>query len=291
MSGKAAITINMVGCGRVGRVIGRLLAGTTGVVLQDVITRSLATAQQAVSVMGAGHAVPNMGLMRHADLWLLGTSDQHLCAAAQALAQHWKAAGNPINQAPRDAPIAVHFSGALASTELAALAQPPLGWRIASAHPVLSFAQHDVAVQQFAGTPVALEGDPVALEVLHTLLTRLGGRCFPIQADNKMRYHAAAVFASNFVPVIQQTALDLWAASGVPSEILSTLWPRMLQNACHNTLALGPVQALTGPAARGDMALVERQHQSVQQWHPVAGDAYRALSELARQMAGNPTGV
>ncbi len=280
------LVVNMVGCGRVGRVLGRLLADKAGATVQDVLTRSLASAQQAVAVMGVGHAVEQMSAMRPADVWIFGTSDQHLRGAAQALAQHWaRVPSKPTAGLTNTPPMALHLSGALASSELSALAQAPLGWRIASAHPVLSFAQHDLALQQFAGTPVALEGDAQALPVLQALLTALGAQCFEIQAAHKMRYHAAAVFASNFLPVIQQTALDLWADSGVPPEIINTLWPRMLQNASHNTLTLGPRAALTGPAARGDTELVARQHQSVQQWNPAAGDAYLALSALARQMA------
>ncbi|HEY5581115.1 MAG TPA: DUF2520 domain-containing protein [Rhodoferax sp.] len=43
----------------------------------------------------------------------------------------------------------------------------------------------------------------------------------------------------------------------------------LLRNARNNILTLGPA-ALTGPAARGDSALVQRQGEAVAQWNATA---------------------
>jgi predicted short-subunit dehydrogenase-like oxidoreductase (DUF2520 family) len=61
----------------------------------------------------------------------------------------------------------------------------------------------------------------------------------------------------------------------------------LLRNAVNNILALGPVCALTGPAARGDTALVQRQGEAVAQWNTTAGEAYQALSQLAAKLAAS----
>jgi predicted short-subunit dehydrogenase-like oxidoreductase (DUF2520 family) len=60
---------------------------------------------------------------------------------------------------------------------------------------------------------------------------------------------------------------------------------RLLHNAVNNIVQLGPQGALTGPAARGDTSLVSQQAQALTQWHPVAGEAYLALSTLAQQLS------
>jgi len=93
------------------------------------------------------------------------------------------------------------------------------------------------------------------------------------------------VFGTNFLPVLQALAEDLWRDSGVPPELLPRLRTSLLRNAVDNVLALGPAGALTGPAARGDTALVQRQGLAVSAWNPTAGEAYRALSELAQRLA------
>jgi predicted short-subunit dehydrogenase-like oxidoreductase (DUF2520 family) len=67
--------------------------------------------------------------------------------------------------------------------------------------------------------------------------------------------------------------------------LLPALRVRLLRNAVDNLLALGPAGALTGPAARGDTALVQRQGRAIAQWDAGAGTAYVALSELAARLA------
>jgi predicted short-subunit dehydrogenase-like oxidoreductase (DUF2520 family) len=265
-------TLNLVGAGRVGKTLGRLWHVSGRLQVQDVLTTSPASALTAVDFIGAGRAVDELAAMRPADLWLLAVPDRQIAASAAALAQ------------AQVAPATVfHASGALAAAELASL--QTRGWQIASAHAILSFATPAQAVVQFAGTPCALEGDARAIETLQPLLEVIGARCFPLASEHKLLYHAAAVFATNFLPVLQAQAEALWQHSGMPAELLPELRARLLHNAVDNLLALGPAGALTGPAARGDTALVQRQGQALAAQDPQAGAAYTALSALAHRLA------
>jgi hypothetical protein len=54
-------TLNLVGAGHVGRVLGQLFAASGAFTLQDVLTRSPASAQGAVAFIGAGHACAGGG--------------------------------------------------------------------------------------------------------------------------------------------------------------------------------------------------------------------------------------
>lgn len=265
-------TLNLIGGGRVGKTLGRLWQ-TQGVLqVQDVLTTSPASAQAAVDFIGAGRPANSVQTLRPADCWLIAVPDRQIAASAQALAR----AGRPPS-------IAFHASGALAAAELAPL--QAAGWQIASAHCILSFATPATAVQQFPGTSCALEGDAAALAALQPLFSAIGAHCFTLPSADKLRYHAGAVFATNFLPVLQATAEALWLNSGVPPELLPQLRTTLLRNAVDNLLALGPAGALTGPAARGDTALVQRQGQAVAAWDAQAGAAYTALSELAARLA------
>ncbi len=265
-------TLNLIGGGRVGKTLGQLWH-TRGVLqVQDVLTTSPASAQAAVDFIGAGRPVASLDTMRPADFWLLAVPDRQIAASAQALSR--------TGLVPATA---FHASGALAAAELAPL--QALGWLTASAHCILSFATPAAAVQQFAGTPCALEGETSAIAALQPLFDAIGARCFTLPSDDKLRYHAAAVFATNFLPVLQAAAEALWQDSGVPPELLPQLRATLLRNAVDNLLALGPTGALTGPAARGDTALVQRQGQAVALWNAEAGTAYAALSALAARLA------
>jgi predicted short-subunit dehydrogenase-like oxidoreductase (DUF2520 family) len=266
-------TINLVGGGRVGQTLGRLQAQDGQVRVQALLTRSQASAEQALAFIGSGRAVGNMQHMRPADLWLLAVPDGQIAPVAKALAA--------CDSLP---PATVfHASGALGSELLHPLRAK--GWQVASAHCLLSFASPALALQQFAGTPCALEGDAQALAELRALFTRLGAQCFDVRAQDKMLYHAGAIFATNFLPVLQDLAEQLWQQTGMPLPMVQHLRASLLHNAVNNLVALGPQAALTGPAARGDLALVAAQGQAVQQWDSTAGQAYQALSALARSLA------
>jgi predicted short-subunit dehydrogenase-like oxidoreductase (DUF2520 family) len=267
-------TLNLVGCGRVGKTLAHLWNAHRVLQIQDVLTTSQASAAQAVAFIGAGHAVQTLAQMRPADLWMVAVPDRQIAASAKEMAQAL---------AGRTPAIAFHCSGALGSSELAPLRKH--GWQAASAHCILSFASPATAIEQFAGTPCGIEGETAATSRLQPIYTAIGAQCFALAADKKLLYHAAAVFATNFLPVLQAVAEDLWQASGVPPELLPQLRASLLRNAVDNVLALGPAGALTGPAARGDTGLVNRQAQAVADWDATSGNAYRALSELAMRLA------
>lgn len=271
-------TINLIGGGRVGQTLGRLLAQDGHDQVQDVLTRSPASAARAVAFIGAGRAIADVNQLRPADVWVLAVPDGQVVPTATALAQ--------LDLAPA---LAFHCSGAISSAELVALKHK--GWQVASAHCLLSFAEPAAAVMQFANTPCALEGNVQALAELRTLFTRLGAQCFDLAAADKLLYHAGAVFATNFLPVLQDLAEQLWQHANMPPELARQMRATLLNNAVNNIVKLGPQGALTGPAARGDTALVAAQGEAVAQWNTQAGVAYRALSQLAGQLHGHPVGI
>ena len=257
-----------------GQTLAALLHQQSQVQVQDLHSRTFSSAQQAAQFVGAGTPVATLAQMRPADVWLLSVPDAQVAVAAQALAD---AQGTGLSGA-----IVCHNSGFLS----AAVLQPlqALGCHVASAHPVLNFASPDTGVRQFAGTPCGLEGDAQALTWLHASLTAIGGCCFEIASADKPLYHAAAVFSSNFTTVLQGIAQDAWRSAGVPEDLMRPLTQALLTSTVDNVLALGPAQALTGPAARGDTAVVHAQGLVVQGWNAPAGELYQTLSALASQL-------
>ena len=271
-------TLNIVGAGRVGQTLAHQWHQRGVFAVQDVLTRSNASALAACTRIGAGAPQTALSALRFADVWMLAIPDAELprCAAALAAVQTAQAA-------PERPVIVFHCSGALGSEVLAPLAA--LGWLTASAHCLLSFAQIDTALAQFAGTPCALEGNATACERLQQAFAAIGAQCFALAGSDKLLYHAAAVFATNFLPVLQATAEDLWARTGMPPPLVAHARTALLRNAVANITTLGPQAALTGPAARGDRTAIERQGAAVAQWDPDAGAAYAALSALALRLA------
>jgi predicted short-subunit dehydrogenase-like oxidoreductase (DUF2520 family) len=270
-------TLNILGCGRVGSTLGYLWRAQGVFLIQDVHNASAASAYQAVQFMGAGRPVQRLCDMQPADIWMVAVPDGQIASVVEQLAQHLKGIRSTT---------VFHCSGALSSAELQVLkSMQNTGLQIASAHCILSFSAPSSAVTQFAGTPCALEGDAAATQMLQPAFEAIGANCFDLAAKDKVLYHAAAVFATNFLPVLQVVAADLWQSTGMPKDLIAPLNASLLQKAVQNIAAQGAAKALTGPAARGDTELVAFQGAAVADWHAQAGAAYAALSELASQIA------
>ena len=272
------VSLNIIGAGHVGRVLGRLLGGVDGIAVQDVLTRSQASAQAAVDFIGAGTPVAAFAALRRADVTMLAVSDDQIASACAALAAQGGVHGS----------IVFHCSGALASGVLQAASAA--GAAVASAHPIRSFADPAQVAASFDGTYCGVEGDAQALAFLTPALAAIGARPVAIDAAAKTVYHAAAVFASNYLVTVLDASLRAYQAAGIPEAVARQLAGPLITETVANVLRLGAAPALTGPIARGDMATVARQQQAVTQWDAATGELYAALVaptvDLARRKRG-----
>jgi len=266
-------TLNIVGAGHVGRTLGRLFAAHGAFTVQDVLTRSPDSAGQAVAFIGAGRAVSRLADLRPAAAWMLAVGDDQIAPSCAALA------GAGLLQ---DA-VVFHCSGAKASSELqAAIAAGALA---ASVHPVRSFADPDAVAAAFAGTWCGVEGDAGALALLTPAFEAIGARLVAIDPAAKTVYHAASVFASNYLVTVLDAALRAYVAAGVPEEVARELARPLASETLANVFRLGPAAALSGPVARGDVATVARQQAAVSGWDAPTGRLYAALVEATTALA------
>lgn len=271
--------MNLVGAGHVGRTLGRLFAATGALALQDVLTRSPRSAMEAIAFIGAGRACDEMAQMRPARVWMLAVGDDAIAPACAALARSQPLAGS----------IVFHCSGAKASGELAAAVDA--GAFVASVHPVRSFADPEAVAGAFAGTWCGVEGDPEALAVLEPAFASIGAQLVRIDPAAKTVYHAAAVFASNYLVTVLDAALRAYAAAGVPESVARELAHPLASEALANVFRIGPEAALSGPVARGDFATVARQQDAVTRWDPATGRLYEALVAATRDLARRKRGA
>lgn len=271
-------TLNLVGAGHVGRALGRLFAAGGAFTVQDVLTSNAASAREAVDFIGAGQACTTLAQMRPARVWMLAVGDDAIVPACEALAARGQLAGAVV----------FHCSGAKASGELQAARAA--GAHVASVHPVRSFADPQAVAADFAGTFCGIEGDAQALALLEPAFAAIGARLVRIDPAAKTVYHAAAVFASNYLVTVVDAALRAYEAAGVPAEVARELARPLATEALANVFRLGPEAALSGPVARGDFATVARQQEAVTRWDAATGRLYEALvpptAELARRKRG-----
>ncbi|WP_171233906.1 Rossmann-like and DUF2520 domain-containing protein [Ruegeria sp. HKCCA4812] len=271
------IKINVVGAGRVGKTLISLLDGTDGCRIQDILSTSFQSANEAAQLSKTGRVAASYADLRPADLWILSVPDTQISAVAHELKEAFE------NQEKTGKPsVAFQCSGYFPAEQLAPLRS--LSWSLASVHPVLSFADPQAAAAQFKEALCGLEGDEDATAFIQPLLEGLGATCFPIRSESKSLYHAAAVISNNFAVVLQAIAREAWAEAGVPDETARKLNAGLLSSTVENVDLLGPQSALTGPAARGDSEVVAQQGADVAAWHRDAGEIYKQMSLLAQKL-------
>ncbi len=125
-----------------------------------------------------------------------------------------------------------------------------------SLHPLMTFPGPDVAMPDLTGVAAAVDGSDDATVTLTTSLARdLGLRPVRVPGDRRL-YHASAVIAGNFATLLLVEAGRVLAAAGVdPREARAMLAPLAVQSLLNGVD--DPARAITGPAARGDHAVLD----------------------------------
>jgi predicted short-subunit dehydrogenase-like oxidoreductase (DUF2520 family) len=161
-----------------------------------------------------------------------------------AVAKEWSESTGLIPRA------VLHTSG----VHSAAALEP---WRkrdvaVAAWHPLVAVAAP--GREAFRGVWFGVDGDEAAAKVGGELADRLGGRTHVVRPEGRSHYHAAGVFASNYlVSCLRIAADELRRAS--EDAALEALLP-LAQSALRNLGALGLRDGATGPVARGDVRTV-----------------------------------
>jgi predicted short-subunit dehydrogenase-like oxidoreductase (DUF2520 family) len=276
--GSRPTTLSIIGCGKLGRSLGLLWQRCSddprAFILRDILNRSRASGQQACNFIGAGKAATSFDDLHPADVFLIATGDDQIAACCDALA----AAGKL-----QPGSIVFHCSGALSSYELASATAA--GAAVASIHPIRSFASPQQVADSFAGTWCGSEGDTAALAILGPAFEAIGAQLVTIEREQKTLYHAAAVFASNYLVTLIDVAQQAYVAAGIAPELALKLIEPLLSESAANAFRLGPAAALTGPIARGDLATVARQTQALRQWRPQLAGLYEQFATVTSELA------
>jgi predicted short-subunit dehydrogenase-like oxidoreductase (DUF2520 family) len=260
-------TIALIGPGRAGTTLalaltdhGYRVVGVAGRAPDSAATRAAALALDAPARLAS-----EVG--RGAEIVMVATPDHAIASAARAAAPSLEPGA-----------LVFHLAGScnldVFDGMLEALPDTATGVRTASLHPLQTFPSTSDGIERLYGSWAAVAGDP---EIV-TIASMLGLRAFEVAANDRARYHAAAVVASNHVIALLGQVARLAASANVPFEAFRPL----VLTSVENGFGLGPARALTGPVARGDLKTVQAHLQALD---PAERDAYRALAREASKLA------
>ncbi len=178
---------------------------------------------------------------------------------------------------------AFHLSGALSIEVLGDLRRK--GASVGAIHPIQTFATLGRAIELLPGSYFGVTADPGALPAAMELAEALGGKPIAIADSDKPIYHAAACVASNFFVALVDCAERLMESAGVPREVAAKCLLPLIEGTLSNVEALGPMEALTGPIARGDVDTVAGHLKALEENAPEELAVYVALARRTAEIA------
>jgi predicted short-subunit dehydrogenase-like oxidoreductase (DUF2520 family) len=265
------VDIAVVGAGRVGTALAVLWQRADHRIV--AVAGGVATPERAARFLPGVPVLSDEAAASTADVVVIATPD----AAIEPVCRGLAAAG-----ALDAATAVVHASGATGLDALDAAAG--LGVATLSVHPLQTCPTVEAAVERIPAAAFAVTAlDDAGYDLGERLARDAGGRPFRIEDELKPLYHAAAVFASNYLVTVTAIAEELERSAGL-NDPLGALGP--LQAATlANVGRVGPAAALTGPAVRGDAGTVHRNLEALAKHAPEAVRPYVALADLALELA------
>jgi predicted short-subunit dehydrogenase-like oxidoreductase (DUF2520 family) len=274
-----ASTLAIIGAGRVGRALGKLLR-ERGWRIGGVLTRSSASARAAVREIGGGRPLRNFApMVLESDVLLIATPDDAIAPVALQLALF----GDNLWHGR----VVLHTSGALDSGELLPLAI--LGAAVGSMHPFQSFGAR--GIPDLHGVTFTVEGHPRAVRVARRIARQLGGVPIEIPARSKPAYHAAGGFAAAHVLALVEGGTQMLAALGFPRKQAQRGLLRMARQVLDNLEAHGPGAAWSGPVSRGDVRTVAKHMDALRKFPPYFRAAHAALLLLSARTLATDRGA
>lgn len=199
----------------------------------------------------------------NADLLLVAVSDRAIAEVEKLLVPGSRLPEAPLATGNRQPATLFHASGAMPA--------PPNGF---SLHPLKALPPVGTS-SDLKDALLVFEGRH--LEIARQIADAIGARFAQIAPEDKPRYHAGAVFGSNYVAAMLDIAERLIGIDNARDDIVA-----LAQSAIANWRAHTDDRRFTGPAARGDEAVIERHIEALRD-DPQVQEIYKLLAaEIAR---------
>jgi predicted short-subunit dehydrogenase-like oxidoreductase (DUF2520 family) len=271
--------VAIIGPGRIGQAMGRLLAESR-VPIAFIVARKPAAARRAVRFIGKG--IPT-GLadpkLQGASVLLITTSDSAIAEVARSLAKLGKGTDAWRGK------VVLHTCGSLPSGVLLPLQLR--GAAIGSLHPYQTVPSPEAGVRNLRGCYWALEGDRPAMRVARSWVKLLGGVAFSIRPEEKTLYHLSAFMVCPTLVTLMAQAAALLKQAGVPLKISRPMLRQFVTETASNFAEMGARRALTGPAVRGDWATIRRHVAALRRSAPEFVPVYHSLLQAMLRLAGS----
>jgi predicted short-subunit dehydrogenase-like oxidoreductase (DUF2520 family) len=298
MKRQRRLSVAIIGPGRVGQALAKLLAAA-GVPVDFVAARRIKRARRAQKFIGRGRAVTLTDpAMAQASIFVLTVADRALAPVAEQLASRLRTTvdGGELSKPARAGkPLAgrifLHTCGSLDARILSPLAH--LGGAVGSLHPFQTVPSPQQGAKNLLGTFWTTEGDPSACRLARTWARLLKGKVVRIRSDRKTLYHLSAFLVCPTLVALMDRATGFLEEVGAPRRTARQMLGAFVGETVKNFVEFGGRCSLTGPASRGDWAVIRRHRLELRRRAPdllpVYDSLLREMLHLARKQP--PPGI
>lgn len=141
-------------------------------------------------------------------------------------------------------------------------------------YPLQTFSKNYI-LPDFSHVPLFIEAkniDDVA--AIYTLGLSISNYVYEASQQDRERLHVAGVMVNNFPNLLYGLAQDMLKGTHIPFQALLPL----IDETAHKVHTLSPQDAQTGPARRGDRAVIQKHEDLIT--NPRVKEMYHLLSEL-----------
>ena len=263
--------IGIIGSGSVAQALGRALHDR-GAPVVALAARDASRGGRAAAFVGAAvRHVEYSGIVGLARL-IVAVSDE----AVTSVAEHLAAAGMHHG-------VVLHTCGVRGPEALAPLRTA--GAACGVLHPLQTVPSPELGATRLLRITFGVGGDPAAVTWAEEIADLLESRVLRVPADGFPAYHAAAALAGNAVAALVDSAVALMERAGVDAGTALEALAPLCRTSAENVVAVGPLAALTGPIARGDVRSVREHVRALADAPPDVAELYAAVSRRLLDLA------
>ena len=235
--------IGFIGAGRVGCTMGKYLSDH-GIEITGYYSRNAEHAREAAEFTDTCVFEDVSVLVSKSDTVFLTVSDDAIASVFEDVAKKTDITGK----------IFCHTSGSMTSKVFTDSDYEVYGFSI---HPIYAVSDRFTAYQNFQNAFITIEGSEEKLELITSIISSSGLKYKLITADDKPKYHAAAVYASNLVCGLYAASVRLLEECQFTEEEAEKALSGLFMGNAKGILDRGVVAQLTGPVERCDIETVQ----------------------------------
>jgi predicted short-subunit dehydrogenase-like oxidoreductase (DUF2520 family) len=241
--------ISIVGAGKVGTVLGRILV-ENGEKIVCIVSRTKKSAQSAGRFLHCRNVSDSLdAIPATTDLIYITTPHAAVEDVATNLSKFKHLDFKRLS--------VCHASGMLTARALEPLRKR--GAAVFSFHPLQTFPR-DFAPKDIAPTArgiyFAVDGTPQAIKQAKSFARKLEGRVMVIRPELRVFYHAACVVASNHLTGLLSVLESMFGRLGSGEKDFFAVFQPIIFSTLRNVKLTSPMAALSGPVARGGVETV-----------------------------------